>query len=186
MSAIREGGGEQAATPGLHGTGLGTVTAQPSGRVLAEGGAVELPASEDLAFAVEVQNQGQSTEQDVTVEVAITGAGRPMRVQEQIDTIDAGQTQTVTIPIADPPPTGRPVTIEVEVARCEASAWSITTPRPTGPSSRGSPRPLAAVGAVPASRSGRSSAAVAASPACRSASSWPLGDSRDSSGRCAR
>jgi hypothetical protein len=118
ITAIRAGGdGGEGAAPGLHGTGLGTVTVQPSGLTLTEGQAVEIPVSEDLAFAVQVQNQGQSTEQDVTVEVSIAGTGSPVRVQEQIDTIDAGQTQTVTIPVADPPPTGRPVTIEVKIAR---------------------------------------------------------------------
>ena len=115
VDRIRGGGGEEeGAAPGLHGSGIVQVSVQPSGQTLTEGTALEIPASEDLAFAVQVQNQGQSTEQDVTVEISITGADR---VQRQIDTIDAGQTQTVTIPIADPPPTGRPVNIAVAVAR---------------------------------------------------------------------
>jgi hypothetical protein len=105
---------QEGAAPGLHGTGLVGVTVQPSGQTLEEGSASDIPLSEDLAFSVQVQNQGQSTEQDVTVEISITGADP---VQRQIDTIDAGETQTVTIPIAEPPPAGRPVTIAVAVAR---------------------------------------------------------------------
>ncbi len=120
LDAIREGGGaaDEAAAPGLHGTGLGTVTVQPGGQTLSEqGGATAIPASEDLAFAVQVQNQGQSVEQDVSVEVSITGAARPIRVRATLDTIDAGQTETVTIPLATAPPTGQPVTITVQIAR---------------------------------------------------------------------
>jgi hypothetical protein len=116
ISRIRGGGGgEEAAEPGLHGTGLVAVQANPSGTTLTEGQAVDIPAGEDLSFDVQVQNQGEHEEQDVTVKVAITGAGDTIRVEDQIDTIAAGETQTVSIPLADTPPTGRPVTIAVEV-----------------------------------------------------------------------
>jgi hypothetical protein len=115
VSRIRGGGADdEAVAPGLHGTGLVAVQVKPAGIALTEGQAVEIQASEDLSFEVQVQNQGENDEQDVTVKVAITGAGDTIRVEDQIDAIAAGETQTVAIPLADTPPTGRPVTIHVE------------------------------------------------------------------------
>jgi len=116
VSRIRGGGGpDEAVAPGLHGTGLVAVQVKPAGIALTEGQAVEIQASEDLSFEVQVQNQGENDEQDVTVKVAITGAGDAIRVEDQIDSIAAGETQTVAIPLADTPPTGRPVTVHVEI-----------------------------------------------------------------------
>jgi hypothetical protein len=116
IGRIRGGGGGRAATPGLHGTGLGTVSVQPSGKTLAEGQAVDIPVSKDLAFQVQIQNQGENDEQDVTTRVRISGAGKAIEVEERLDTIAAGETKTVTIPLADTPPTGRAVTIRISVA----------------------------------------------------------------------
>lgn len=115
ISRIRSGGGGEAATPGLHGTGLGTVTVQPSGTALTEGQDVELPVSNDLAFQVQIQNQGENDEQDVTAKVTISGAGDPIELEDRLDTIAAGETKTVTIPVADTPPTARAVAVRVEV-----------------------------------------------------------------------
>jgi hypothetical protein len=116
ISRIRGGGaGDESVEPGLHGTGLVAVQVKPSGTALTEGEAVDVPVSEDLSFDVQVQNQGENDEQDVTVKIAITGAGDTIRVEDQIDSIAAGETQTVSIPLADTPPTGRPVTIAVEI-----------------------------------------------------------------------
>ena len=101
--------------PGLHGTGLGQVSVDPGGTVLAEGGAAsELPASESLTFSVQVTNQGESAETGVRVSVSIRGSGRPL--EEEIPSLEAGQTETVTIPFADTPPVGQPVEIRVQVA----------------------------------------------------------------------
>jgi hypothetical protein len=116
VSRIRGGGGgDEAVEPGLHGTGLVAVQVKPAGTALTEGQAAEIQASEDLSFDVQVQNQGEHEEQDVTVKVAITDAGDPIRVEDQIDSIAPGETQTISIPLAETPPTGRPVTIHVEI-----------------------------------------------------------------------
>jgi hypothetical protein len=48
------------------------------------------------------------------VKLTISGAGKPIVVQQKIDTIAAGETKTVSIPLAASPPTGRPVTVEVQ------------------------------------------------------------------------
>ena len=109
------GGDDGPVAPGLHGTGLVAVQVKPSGTALAEGGAADIPAGEDLSFDVQVQNQGDNDEQDVPVRIEISGAGDPIEVEDQIDAIAAGETQTVSIPLAETPPTGQPVTITVTI-----------------------------------------------------------------------
>lgn len=116
INRIRGGGGDSdgEVAPGLHGTGITGVTVQPSGSTVSDGGAVELPASEDLQFQVSLQNQGESEEKDVTVRVTISGGGDPLTFEERIDSIPAGATEQVNIPIAEAPPTGQPVQIKIE------------------------------------------------------------------------
>jgi hypothetical protein len=115
IGRIRGGGGGTATAPGIHGTGLGTVTVKPGGQVLEEGGAVEIAATPNLSFDVQVMNQGENDETEVPVKVSITGAGKPIVVQSKLDSIAAGQSKTVSVPLAATPPTGRPVTIDVEI-----------------------------------------------------------------------
>jgi hypothetical protein len=103
------------ATPGLHGTGLVSTTAQPSGKVLTTSGTTDIPAQKGLSFDVQVQNQGQNDEKNVTVQVRISGAGKAVNVDQQIATIAAGATATASVPLPSLPPTGRPVTINVTV-----------------------------------------------------------------------
>jgi hypothetical protein len=103
------------AAPGLHGTGLVAVTVQPAGTALSTAGASDIRAAKGLSFDVQVQNQGQNEEKGVTVKLTISGAGKPISVSQQIDTIAAGATQTAAIPLPSLPPTGRPLTIKVAV-----------------------------------------------------------------------
>jgi hypothetical protein len=103
-----------AATPGLHGTGLVAVTAQPSGKALSTAGATDVPAVKGLSFDVQIQNQGTNDEKTVTVQVTVSGAGRPITVKQQIAAIAAGQTQTASVPLPRLPPTGRPVTVTAQ------------------------------------------------------------------------
>lgn len=102
-----------AATPGLHGTGLVAVTVQPSGTALSTSGTVDIRAQKGLSFDVQVQNQGQSSEKNVTVQVRISGAGKPISVDQQITEIARGETATASVPLPSLPATGRPVTITV-------------------------------------------------------------------------
>jgi hypothetical protein len=104
------------ATPGLHGTGLVAVTVQPAGTALSPTGVTDIKATRGLSFDVQVQNQGQNVEKGVTVKVTISGAGKPISVEQRIDTIAPGETQTASVPLPSLPPTGRPVTITVSVA----------------------------------------------------------------------
>jgi hypothetical protein len=108
------GAGDQPATPGLHGNGLGTVTL--GGVALVAGASATVPASEDLAFEVQVVNQGENNETDVNV-IATVGEGNDaIEREEAIPEIAVGEQQTVTIPLGQQPPTGEnvPVTVEVE------------------------------------------------------------------------
>jgi hypothetical protein len=113
VSRIRTGRGGEAA-PGLHGNGLGTVSL--GGQTLTPGGSVRVNLAPDLAFEVQATNQGESTETDVTVRVAVGRGGDAVEAEEQIDSIGAGETKTVSIPLRERPPTGQnvPITVEVE------------------------------------------------------------------------
>jgi hypothetical protein len=116
VSRIRSGTGSNGViAPGLHGTGLGTVTVKPGGQTLTPGAAVELKATPNLSFDVQVMNQGENDEKNVRVRLSITGAGKPIVRTQTIDAIAAGTTQTASVPLASTPPTGRPVTITVQI-----------------------------------------------------------------------
>ena len=109
------GGGARrgAAAPGLHGSGLGGVTL--GGQALSPGGSANVRLTDDLELAAEVTNQGESTETDVKVSVRIGQGDDAIALEEALDEIAAGETKTVTIPIAERPPTGQNVPIAVEV-----------------------------------------------------------------------
>lgn len=101
-------GSTAAATSGIHGLGLygtgvnGTeLTAESTTSVTSEG----TPEVE-----VQVQNQGESTENGVTVSVTVSGGST---LQGTIESIGAGETATASIPLT-PAPKGE-VTLEVDV-----------------------------------------------------------------------
>jgi prephenate dehydratase len=121
-SAPRGGGGDDAAgsdeepAPGLHGhgvvsTSVGDATLEPGET------ANRIPAGSDLAFTVEFANQGENNERNVTVQVRIRGDGRPIVARRRVEQTQAGANAEVSIPLAQAPPIGTPVTIEVSVAR---------------------------------------------------------------------
>jgi hypothetical protein len=101
--------------PGLHGTGLGTVTIQPGGQALNEGGATQIKAAPNLSLDVQVINQGENDEKNVTVKVSLRGAGKPIELEEKLPEIAAGETKTVSVPLSSTPPAGQPVTIVVAI-----------------------------------------------------------------------
>ena len=116
IDAIRGGGGGTGpVAPGLHGTALVSTTAKPGGRALAPGGATDIAVSPRLSFDVAVSNGGEHEERDVTVSLSISGAGKPLVREQRLPSIKPGEQKTVSIPLAAAPPTGRPVTITVEV-----------------------------------------------------------------------
>jgi hypothetical protein len=100
--------------PGLHGHGLvsvavGNVTLQP-GEVVNR-----IPASQARTFDIVFANQGENDEQNVRVTIKITGAGKPISVSKTVNQTRAGTNAEVPITLNSTPPTGRAVTIEVQV-----------------------------------------------------------------------
>lgn len=117
VGQIRADGADQdeQASPGLHGTGLAGVTVQPSGTALVEGAPTEVLFEEGLTLDVGVQNQGDNDESDVVVTATLKGAGEPVELEGSLDSIAAGATETVSIPLEDPPPTGEELDLTVAI-----------------------------------------------------------------------
>jgi hypothetical protein len=107
-------------TPGgLHGSALQSVTALPDSKRLDPGGSAsdnEITASTDLAFQVVVENSGDFQEFNVGVTLTIQKSPRPIIKKKKIDTINAGETKTVTFTNIDIAGLfGLPTTIKVEI-----------------------------------------------------------------------
>lgn len=102
-------GATGAATPGVH--GLGLIATAVNGTELVAESTTAVGGEETPEVEVQVQNQGESTENGVTVSVTVDGGNT---LQGDISSIEAGETATVTIPLT-PAPEGQ-VTLEVEAA----------------------------------------------------------------------
>jgi hypothetical protein len=115
VNALRTGsGGGGTATPGLHGNGIAAVSL--GGVALAPGASgTSVQLTENLAFEIQVQNQGENTENDVKVTVTVGDGGDADEREKTIDTIAAGEIQTVTIPLDTQPATGQNIPIKVTV-----------------------------------------------------------------------
>lgn len=96
------------ATPGIHGLGIGGVSV--NGVELVEGAPAVVGAEETPEVEVQVENQGESTENGISVSVSVNGGNT---LEETIETIAAGETSSALIPLT-PAPTGQ-VTLEIEV-----------------------------------------------------------------------
>jgi len=101
-------GGTSGETSGIHGLGLGGVSV--NGVELVEGAPAVVGGEETPEVEVQVENQGESTENGVSVSVSVDGGST---LEESIETIAAGETSSVTIPLT-PSPSGS-VTLEIEV-----------------------------------------------------------------------
>ena len=112
IAGIRGTDGGSAA-PGLHGNGLGTVSL--GGVALTPGGSATVPLTGDIAFDIQVVNQGDSTETDVKVQVTVGQGGDAIDLEETIPEIASGEAKTVTIPLTRQPPTGQNVPITATV-----------------------------------------------------------------------
>lgn len=99
-------GSTSAATPGVH--GLGLLGTSVNGTDLTAEGTTSVAAEETPEVEVEVQNQGESTENGVTVSVTVNGK----TLVGDISSIEAGATETVVIPLT-PAPQGK-ATLKVE------------------------------------------------------------------------
>lgn len=95
-------------TAGVH--GLGLVGVSLNGTELIEGVASTVSGEETPEVEVQVQNQGESTENGVSVSVSVNGANT---LEGTIETIAAGEISSVSIPLT-PAPEGQ-VTLDVKV-----------------------------------------------------------------------
>jgi hypothetical protein len=94
-------------TPGVH--GLGLVGVSVNGTELTEGAPASVSSEETPEVEVQVENQGDSTENDITVSVSVNGQA----LQGNISTIGAHESGSAVI-LLTPPPSGE-VALEVEV-----------------------------------------------------------------------
>jgi hypothetical protein len=94
-------------TSGVH--GLGLLGTSINGTELVPEGSATVAAEEAPEVEVQVQNQGESTENGVTVSVSVDGN----TLSGSIESIAAGETATASIPLT-PAPKGT-VTLEVNV-----------------------------------------------------------------------
>jgi hypothetical protein len=99
-------GSSGSSTSGVH--GLGLIGVSVNGTELVEGAAATVSGEEGVEVEVTVQNQGESTENGVTVSVTVEGD----TLQGELDELAAGEEGTATIPLT-PAPKGE-VTLEVE------------------------------------------------------------------------
>lgn len=99
-------GNSGSATPGVHGLELTGVSV--NGTELVEGAAASISGEEGVEVEATVENQGESTENGVTVAVTVNGN----TITGEIPEVGAGEQETVTIPLT-PAPKGE-VTLEVE------------------------------------------------------------------------
>ncbi len=99
-------GATGAATPGVH--GLGLLGTSVNGTELSAESTTSVVSEGTPEVEVEVQNQGESTENGIDVSVTVNGA----TLSGTIDSIGAGETGSVSIPLT-PAPTGE-TTLEVQ------------------------------------------------------------------------
>ncbi len=83
------------APTGLHGTRLVVVRALPSNKELSTTSDNTVVASQDLGFAVTVEDSGDASEARVEVTLTIQQSPSPITKKQTIDTINAGQQKTV-------------------------------------------------------------------------------------------
>jgi hypothetical protein len=107
LSAISGATGGE--TSGIHGLGIGGVSV--NGVELVEGAPAVVGAEETPEVEVQVENQGESTENGVSVSVSVDGGNT---LEGTIESIATGETGSVLIPLT-PAPKGQ-VTLEIEVA----------------------------------------------------------------------
>lgn len=81
---------------GLHGTGLVVVRALPSNQELSTDADNTVVASQDLGFAVTIQDTGDSQEVRVEVTLTVQQSPSPITKKQVIDVINPGQQKTVT------------------------------------------------------------------------------------------
>jgi hypothetical protein len=102
-------------TTGLHGTGLESVKALPSGTVLSQDTETTVTVTPQLAFEVAVKDTGDAQEVEVQVDLTIQKTPTPTVRTQTIDLINPGETKTVTFRDLGQPPFGQRTSVKVDV-----------------------------------------------------------------------
>lgn len=98
--------GKKTKVTGVHGLGLVSVTAEPEGIQLTGGSTTQLKASDDLAFKVTIENQGEGQEVQVPVTVELKSSeAEPQKYTATLDSIDPDSQESVLVPLSRPTPT---------------------------------------------------------------------------------
>jgi hypothetical protein len=103
------GTGGEAETEGIH--GLGLLGTGIGGTPLESGSTTTVATEETPEVEVEVENQGDSTENGITVSVTVTGVGT---LDGTIDTIGAGEIEIAKIPLTPAPKGSAEVEVNVQ------------------------------------------------------------------------
>ena len=101
---------------GLHGTGLVSVKALPSGTVLSTSTENTVTASTDLGFSVTVQDTGDSQEVQIPVTLTIEKSPKPIVQKKTIDLLNPGESKTITFTDLGSPPFGIKTRLKIDVA----------------------------------------------------------------------
>ncbi len=103
--------------PGRHGHGLSGVTVGDV-QLQPQPATNRVPLAAGLNFSVAFENQGDNDETGVRVRVTVRPpTGDPISATRTVDQTAAGATVTAPVRLAEEPPTGSSVTVEVEVLR---------------------------------------------------------------------
>lgn len=101
--------------PGLHGTGLDSVSVGDT--TLVPGQSNRVPVGDDLNFAVAFTNQGEHDEFDVEVVVTLepSGGGENIVGRKTVDTVPQGEQATANVALPSAPTVGEVYEVRVNV-----------------------------------------------------------------------
>jgi CARDB len=113
LSGVGVSSGGGGSVSGVHGTGIAGATL--GGSALTPDTPITVASVPPNTLAITIQNQGQSTEQNVKVSVKVSGGGVNTSKQTTVSSIAAGATGTANVALGSVP-TGSALTIEAKVA----------------------------------------------------------------------
>lgn len=110
-----QGAAKGGTNTGIHGTGLESVKALPSGTVLSPDTETTITVTPALAFEVAVKDTGDQQEVEVQVKLTILKTPTSIVRTETINLINSGETKTVTFRDLGQPPFGQRTSVKVDV-----------------------------------------------------------------------
>jgi hypothetical protein len=109
----------------VHGVALKKVNAMPDDKEISAGGTFNLTSSDQLAFVVTVENQGNMDEQDVPVTITLTSeSAAPQEVTVQIPEIKAKTETDISVEGLNPTPYGEKALIKVKAGPVPEEKYS--------------------------------------------------------------